>query len=98
MKPFALRARHSAADPEAMNDQLNLLRFGVGNADFLYKQAREFRDYPKGERTEHQSLVTDGGHTWMNSRHHLTETLQLYFKQGLPFHSNAFLTPTSASL
>jgi enterochelin esterase-like enzyme len=80
MKPFALTARHSAADPEATNDKLNLLRFGVGNADFLYKQEMEFNDYLKGERTEHQLLVTDGGHPWMNSRHHLTETLQLYFK------------------
>ncbi len=71
----------AAADPKATNKKLNLLWLGVGKSDFLYKQAVEFDDYLKGKRIEHKSLVTDGGHTWMNARHYLAETLQLYFKQ-----------------
>jgi len=98
MKPFALTARHSAADPEATNDKLKLLWLGVCKADFLYKQAMEFDDYLKGKKIEHQFLVTEAGHPWMNARHYLAETLQLYFKEGPPFHSNAVLAPTSASL
>jgi enterochelin esterase family protein len=37
-------------------------------------------DYLKAHKLEHQSLVTEGGHTWMNARHYLAETLQLFFK------------------
>ncbi len=70
----------AAADPKATNKKLRLLWLGVGKADFLYKQAVDFDDYLKGKRIEHQSLVTEGGHTWMNARHYLAETLQLYFK------------------
>ena len=70
----------AAADPKATNKKLKLLWLGVGKSDFLYKQAVEFDDYLKGKKIEHQSLVTEGGHTWMNARHYLAETLQLYFK------------------
>ncbi len=69
-----------AADPKATNRKLKLLWLGVGKADFLYQQAATFDDYLKAKRIEHQSLVTEGGHTWMNARHYLSETLQLYFK------------------
>lgn len=69
-----------AADPKATNKKLKLLWLGVGKADFLYQQAMEFDDYLKQKQIEHRSLVTEGGHTWMNARHYLTETLQLYFK------------------
>ncbi len=70
-----------AADPKATNRQLKLLWLGVGKDDFLYKQAVEFDEYLKGKNIAHQSLVTEGGHTWMNARRYLAETLQLYFKQ-----------------
>ncbi len=71
---------NAAADPQATNKKLKLLWLGVGKADFLYQQAVTFDDYLKAKRIEHQSLVTEGGHTWMNARHYLSETLQLYFK------------------
>lgn len=69
-----------AADPKATNKKLRLLWLGVGKSDFLFKQAVEFDEYLKGKGIVHQSLVTEGGHTWMNARHYLAETLQLYFK------------------
>ena len=71
---------HSAAAPQAANKKLKLLWLGVGKADFLYEQAVTFDEYLKAKKIEHQSLVTEGGHTWMNARHYLSETLQLYFK------------------
>ena len=70
----------AAAAPENTNKKLRLLWLGVGQSDFLYKQALEFDDYLKRKKIEHRFLVTEGGHTWMNARHYLTETLQLYFK------------------
>ncbi len=69
-----------AEAPETTNRQLKLLWLGVGREDVLYRQAVTFDEYLKEKKIEHQSFVTDGGHTWMNARHYLTETLQLYFK------------------
>ncbi len=69
-----------SANPDATNRQLKLLWLGVGTEDFLYKQAVAFDDYLKEKRIEHKSLVTGGGHTWMNARHYLAETVQMYFK------------------
>jgi enterochelin esterase family protein len=70
----------AAADPQTTNQKLKLLWLGVGKADFLYQQAVTFDDYLKAKQIAHQSLVTEGGHTWMNARHYLAETVQLYFK------------------
>jgi enterochelin esterase-like enzyme len=69
-----------SAKPEATNRQLKLLWMGVGNEDFLYKQAVAFDDLLKERKIEHKTLVTGGGHTWMNARTYLTETVQLFFK------------------
>jgi len=69
-----------SAKPEATNQQLKLLWLGVGTEDFFYKSAVAFDELMKKQKIEHKSLVTEGGHTWMNARHYLTETLQLYFK------------------
>jgi len=69
-----------AADPEATNKRLKLLWCGVGKADFLYPQATAFMELLEQKKLRHQTLLTEGGHTWMNARHYLTDTLQLYFK------------------
>jgi enterochelin esterase family protein len=68
------------SNPELTNKQLKLFWLGVGSDDFLYKNAVTFVDLLKEKKIEHKSLVTAGGHTWMNARHYLTETLQLFFK------------------
>lgn len=68
------------AKPEVTNKKLKLLWLGVGKADFLYQPAVTFDDFLKERKIAHKSLVTEGGHSWMNARHYLAETLQLYFK------------------
>jgi len=68
------------ADPDATNKQLKLLWLGVGDEDFLYKNAVTFNDLLKEKKIERKTLITSGGHTWMNARHYLTETAQLFFK------------------
>ncbi|MDD4823411.1 MAG: alpha/beta hydrolase-fold protein [Bacteroidales bacterium] len=70
-----------SAKPEETNKKLRLLWMGVGNEDFLYKDAVKFIDLMKEKNINYKSLITDGGHTWMNSRHYLSETMQLYFKK-----------------
>jgi enterochelin esterase-like enzyme len=67
-------------NPERTNQQIKLLWMGVGKADFLYSQAAAFDNLMTEKKVEHKVLFTEGGHTWMNARHYLFETLQLYFK------------------
>ena len=69
-----------AASPADTNAKIKLLWVGVGSEDFLYQQAVAFDGFLKEKNIDHKSLVTGGGHTWMNARHYLAETLQLYFK------------------
>jgi enterochelin esterase-like enzyme len=68
------------ADPDATNKQLKLLWLGVGDEDFLYKHAVTFNDLLKEKKIERKTLITSGGHTWMNARHYLTETAQMLFR------------------
>jgi enterochelin esterase-like enzyme len=69
-----------AADTAATNARLKLLWLGVGKADFLHKPAVQFDAFLREKGITHTWLETEGGHTWMNARHYLAETLQLYFK------------------
>ncbi len=69
-----------ATKPEETNAKFKLVWLGVGKEDFLYEPAMKFDQFLKEKGLVHQSLVTEGGHTWMNARHYLAETLQLYFK------------------
>jgi enterochelin esterase-like enzyme len=69
------------ARPEETNKKLKLLWMGVGSEDFLYAQATAFDKLMTDKKVAHQKLITGGGHTWMNARTYLTETLQLYFKK-----------------
>jgi enterochelin esterase-like enzyme len=68
------------AKPEETNKKLKLLWMGVGSEDFLYQQATAFEQLMTNKKIEHKKMVTGGGHTWMNARTYLTETMQLYFK------------------
>jgi enterochelin esterase-like enzyme len=69
-----------SAKPKVTNQQLKLLWLGVGSEDFLHQSAVTFMDLLTEKKIEHKTLITAGGHTWMNARHYLTDTLQLYFK------------------
>ena len=71
----------TAANPAATNARLKLLWLGLGKSDFLYEQAITFNGFLTEKKIKHTQLITEGGHTWMNARHYLAETLQLYFKQ-----------------
>lgn len=66
--------------PDNSNQQFKLLWISVGTDDFLYKPTIEFMDFLKGKKVNFKSLVTDGGHTWMNTKKYLTATAQLLFQ------------------
>lgn len=67
-------------DPVNTNKQLKLLWVSVGNEDFLYEQTVEFLDYLKSKNVQNRSLITPGGHTWMNVKTYVAESAQLLFK------------------
>ncbi|WP_081885686.1 alpha/beta fold hydrolase [Haloferula sp. BvORR071] len=66
--------------PDLAASKPSLLWLGVGKDDFLYQPTITFESYLKERKVDHRSLITEGGHTWMNARQYLGETLQLFFK------------------
>jgi enterochelin esterase-like enzyme len=65
---------------ERTNKELKLLWVSVGNEDFLYKPTLEFIDFLKAKNVNHKTLITGGGHTWMNVKNYVTQTVQLLFR------------------
>ncbi len=62
------------------NNQLKLLWSGIGTEDFLYKGTTEFNQFLIDHKIELKTYETDGGHTWMNVKKYLNQTLPLLFK------------------
>lgn len=68
------------ANPEKTNKDMKLFWLSVGNEDFLYKQAIEFIDLLKAKNINTKTLISTGGHTWMNCKLFLSEAAPLLFK------------------
>ena len=88
---FAWLASYSAyLTPEVMDlyfpqlktqmPQLKLMWFGVGTSDFLYQNVLDHLAYFDEKGISYEKMFTEGGHTWMNARTYLAETLQKFFK------------------
>lgn len=88
---FAYLASYSAyLTPEVMDTyfpdlqskmpQLKLMWFGVGTSDFLYQNVLDHQNYFDERGIKYEKMFTEGGHTWMNARTYLAETLQKFFK------------------
>jgi len=88
---FAYLASYSAyLIPEAMDTyfpnlatdikSLKLMWFGVGTSDFLYQNVIDHQNYFDEKGIKYEKMFTEGGHTWMNARTYLAETLQKFFK------------------
>jgi len=88
---FAWLASYSAyLTPEMMDvcfpnlttdiKQLKLMWFGVGTSDFLYQNVLDHQAYFDNKGISYEKTFTEGGHTWMNARTYLSETLQRFFK------------------
>jgi len=72
--------QHIASNPEKTNKDFKLLFSGIGTEDFLYKGTVEWENYLIEKKINFKSYVTDGGHTWMNVKKYLNETLPLLFR------------------
>jgi enterochelin esterase family protein len=68
--------------PEAalMNKQLKLFTVSVGTEDFLYESVKQNIAMFQEKKIKLESLIVAGGHTWMNCKLYLANTLQQIFK------------------
>jgi enterochelin esterase-like enzyme len=82
LTPAEMESRYGSivTDPNQTNQKLKLLWIGVGNEDFLYNDTAAFLNYLSAKNIRYKSLITGGGHTWMNTKVFLTETAQLLFQ------------------
>lgn len=71
-------------DPEKLNNSLNLFWLGVGTDDFLYGSAVDYLNFLDSKGINNVKFFTHDkfGHTWMNAKCFLGETLPLLFRPG----------------
>ena len=64
------------------NSKIHLFWLGVGTEDFLYGNARDYMEFldKKGIRSVKEFTSDKFGHTWMNAKYFLSQTLPLLFK------------------
>ncbi len=68
------------ASPQTLNEKLSLLWISCGKDDRLYRSASEFIGMLEKKKIRHESFITGGGHTWMNCRLFITESVPLLFR------------------
>jgi enterochelin esterase family protein len=66
-------------DVAAIN-KLKLFSINVGNEDFLYESVKYLIAMFEEKKVNVRANIGAGGHTWMNCRQYLSETLQQLFK------------------
>ncbi|MFW9596362.1 MAG: esterase [Paludibacter sp.] len=67
-------------DAAKMNKQLKLFTISIGTDDFLYESVKNNIAMFKSKGLNLEGYIVDGGHTWMNCKLYLAQTLQQLFK------------------
>jgi enterochelin esterase-like enzyme len=67
-------------DATALNKQLKLLGISVGTEDFLYESVKQNISMFKEKNLKVETLIVPGGHTWMNCKLFLANSLEQLFK------------------
>lgn len=67
-------------DAAKINNQLKLFSISIATEDFLYESVKENIAMFKSKNLNLQTLIVPGGHTWMNCKLYLTNTLQHLFR------------------
>lgn len=68
-------------NPARTNQRVNLFWLGVGTDDFLYQNAKLFMDKLEQNGIETTTLISGGGHDWMNAKLYWAESAKLLFKK-----------------
>lgn len=67
-------------DAKTLNKQVKLLTFSVGTEDFLYESVKSNIAMFQEKKLNVQPLIVPGGHTWMNCKLFLANTLPQLFR------------------
>ncbi len=67
-------------DASAMNKQLKLFTISVGTEDFLYESVKQNIAMFQEKKLNLETFIVPGGHTWMNCKLFLANSLQQLFK------------------
>lgn len=67
-------------DVATMNKQLKLFTISVGTEDFLYESVKQNIAMFQDKKLKLETLIVPGGHTWMNCKLFLANSLQQVFK------------------
>ncbi len=62
------------------NQRLKLFWIGVGKEDGLYPVISDYLKVLDEKKIKHETLISDGGHTWMNCKLYLATIAQKLFK------------------
>ena len=75
--------RNNAAafsNPSGINQSLKLFWIGVGKEDGLYPVISEYLQVLDEKKIKHETMISDGGHTWMNCKLYLSTIAQKLFQ------------------
>lgn len=67
-------------DAKSMNKKLKLFTISVGTEDFLYESVKQNIAMFQEKKIRLEPLIVPGGHTWMNCKLYLANSLQQLFK------------------
>jgi enterochelin esterase family protein len=67
-------------DAASINKQLKIFNISVGTEDFLYESVKQNIAMFQDKKIKLDTLIVPGGHTWMNCKLFLANTLQQLFK------------------
>jgi len=68
------------AEPNSINEKLNLFWIGCGRKDFLFEANQKLIERLKADKTKHVAHFTDGAHEWRLWRRYLNELVPLLFR------------------
>lgn len=68
-------------DSDKVNKQLKLFTISVGTEDFLYESVKKNIVMFEEKKINVKSFIVPGGHTWMNCKLFLSNTLEQIFKE-----------------
>jgi enterochelin esterase-like enzyme len=68
------------ANPSLTNQRLKLFWIGVGKDDGLYPVINDYLKVLDEKKIKYETLISDGGHTWMNCKLYLSTIAQKLFK------------------
>ena len=68
------------AEPESINEKLELLWIGCGRQDFLFEANQKFLKQLTADKIKHTGHITEGGHEWRIWRNYLNELAPLLFR------------------